>query len=41
MNKRNVLKSADGIDEFMQLSEKEIADDVRNEYEYFDGIPER
>lgn len=40
MRKRNMLQSADGIEEFIHLSEKEIAGSGRNEYEYFEGIPE-
>lgn len=41
MDKRNMLRSADEFEEFVYLSQKEIAgNDVRSEMMYFDGIPE-
>lgn len=40
MRKRNMLKSADDFETFVQLSEREILDDMRAEMMYFDGIPE-
>jgi hypothetical protein len=41
MNKRNMLQNADEFDEFVHLSQKEIADDeLWSEMMHFDGIQE-
>jgi len=40
MRKRNMLKDADDSHTFMRLSEREIADGMRSEMMYFDGIHE-